>query len=69
MKCMYMLTHQYSFTVYFTAKEGLAPNVMLNCTGPSDSDWTYSSYLSTSVKSDERNRFDEVSLIWRQTFN
>ena len=49
---------QIDVTVDFTAKKGLAQKVMLNCTGTSDCDWAYSSYLSTSVKSDERSRFD-----------
>ena len=49
---------QIDVTVDFTAKKGLAQKVKLNCTGTSDCDWTYSSYLSTSVTSDERSRFD-----------
>jgi hypothetical protein len=45
-------------TVDFSSKKGLAQKVMVSCSYVKDCGWSYSTYLSTKLTTDERSRYD-----------
>ena len=45
-------------TVDFSSKKGLAQKVVPSCKDTTGCAWTYSTYMSTMTKNDERSRYD-----------